>query len=69
MPDVEFARTLFIFTDHLIHTGSIFLRSGSNFEIELNRYEFVSEICREFGLAPAIEVSRDVGAASPLAAA
>jgi hypothetical protein len=58
IPDVEFARTLCITAQHLVHTGSVFIWTGSNFAIEVSRHEFVAEVCREFGLVQ--EVKADI---------
>ena len=56
MPDVDFARTLFITANHLIHTSSVFIWTGNSFAIELNRHEFLAEIAREFGLVQEVNM-------------
>jgi hypothetical protein len=60
MPDIEFARTLCITAKHLVHASSVFIWTGSNFAIEVNRDAFIAEICQEFGLI------RDIKAEIPV---
>lgn len=51
MPDIEFARTLYIAMSHIASNPSIFLWCGQN-AIEVDRNIFIDEVCREFDLVP-----------------
>jgi hypothetical protein len=54
MPDIEFARTLFITAGQM---GSLFISSGAGFCMEVDEGEFLRNISSKFGLISAVAQS------------